>query len=179
MAILKKNRQEASQKRQSHQAILLLGGNLGNVLEIFGQAAHFFEQKGRLLSQSSVFKSEAWGMDDAPDFLNKVICVEIEFSPEELLEHALYVERTLGRERKEGKEGYSSRTIDIDILFFDDLVINTSDLIIPHPRLQERKFVLEPLCEIRPDLIHPVFHKTMEELNQEVDDNLRVEVYNE
>jgi 2-amino-4-hydroxy-6-hydroxymethyldihydropteridine diphosphokinase len=147
-----------------NEVYLCLGGNLGNCSATFAQVCALIEQTvGKVKKQSSLYQSQAWGMEGAPDFLNQVIMVETKVSEEKLLEILLEIEKKLGRERTETTT-YQSRLIDIDILFFNKKIIKTGTLEIPHPRLHLRKFVLEPLNEIAPNFIHPVINKSISEL---------------
>ncbi|HTA61264.1 MAG TPA: 2-amino-4-hydroxy-6-hydroxymethyldihydropteridine diphosphokinase [Bacteroidia bacterium] len=147
-----------------NEVYLCLGGNLGNCLVTFEQVCTLIEQTvGKVKKQSSLYQSQAWGMEGAPDFLNQVIMVETKISEEELLIFLLEIEKKLGRERTETTM-YQSRLIDIDVLFFNKKIIKTKTLEIPHPRLYLRKFVLEPLNEIAPNFIHPVLNKSISEL---------------
>jgi 2-amino-4-hydroxy-6-hydroxymethyldihydropteridine diphosphokinase len=148
-----------------NEAYLCLGGNLGNCLITFKEACGYIEQKvGKIKRYSSVYQSQAWGMSDAPDFYNQAIKLETKLSAQELISTLLGIEKILGRERAEQIQGYQNRIIDIDVLFFNDEVIKTNTLEIPHPRLHLRKFVLEPLHEIAPNYVHPLLHKSVSEL---------------
>lgn len=118
---------------------------------------------GNLVNLSSLYETEPWGFSSPNKFLNAAICIETEHSPEKCLAMAKAIEREMGRMKHEGA-GYEDRPIDIDILFYDDLVMNSETLTIPHPLIQNRDFVLRPLAEIAPDLTHPVFGKSIEEL---------------
>ena len=156
---------------------LLLGGNIGDTEMIFLKTISSLETNcGNILKKSSIYKSEAWGFKSESIFLNQVILVETNLKPEELLQKLLSIEKTMGRERGELK-GYSSRVIDIDILFYDDLIITGETLKIPHPLLHKRKFTLMPLNEIAPDYIHPLLLKSITELLMECDDKLNVTLY--
>jgi len=144
------------------KAILSIGGNLGNRLENISRTIDYIAQRiGTIIRRSSVYESEAWGFESEDRFLNMVVVVETSLSPETLLQEAHAIEALLLRQRT--GTGYASRTMDIDILFFNDEIINTPTLTIPHPRLHERRFVLAPLCEILPDMVHPVFRKSVKE----------------
>lgn len=148
-----------------NEAYLCLGGNLGNCFITFKEACGYIEQKvGKIKRYSSVYQSQAWGMDDAPDFYNQVIKLETKLKPEELMLVLLDIEKKMGRERLEQDNTYQNRIIDIDVLFFNDEGIKTNTLEIPHPRLHLRKFVLEPLNETAPNYIHPLLNKSITEL---------------
>ncbi len=123
---------------------------------------------GPFISVSSVYETEPWGFSHPTPFLNQLIISQTLLSPGEVISMVLEIESNLGRQRREGE--YSERTIDIDILFYDDLVINSKELIIPHPRLHERRFALEPLAELEPEFLHPVFNKTISRLLVECPD---------
>jgi len=123
--------------------------NLTNAMEIVSS------EVGVILSQSGFYNSKPWGFESDNDFLNMVVLVETNLSPLELLVKTQAIERNLGRTAKSG-EGYVDRLIDIDILLYDNLIIDQTMLKIPHPLIAERDFVLVPLVEIAPDLVHPV-----------------------
>jgi 2-amino-4-hydroxy-6-hydroxymethyldihydropteridine diphosphokinase len=142
---------------------LLLGSNLGNRHLFLKQAAQAIETGvGPITQYSSVYQTQAWGKTTEPDYLNQVLAVVTLLTPRQVLTAILTIEKQLGRERT---EKWGSRTIDIDILFYNDAVINEPDLVIPHPHLHQRKFVLEPLAEIAPALVHPVLKQTILQLN--------------
>lgn len=149
---------------------LLLGSNLGDREGILRDAGHHLEDRvGKLLCGSSVYETAPWGKPDQPDFLNQVLQIDTNLSPAELLRTVLSIENELGRSRS---EKWGSRIIDIDILFYNDLVIDEPGLTIPHPFLHERNFCLQPLFEIAPNLIHPLKHKTIQELLKDLTDIL-------
>lgn len=155
-----------------NKAYLLTGGNLGNRLDNLYKAADYMEQYcGKIICKSSVYETAAWGLEDQPDFYNQVLLINTALSARELISQLLTIENKMGRKR-EVKMG--PRTIDIDILFYNDSVINEPDLVIPHPRMQDRRFVLMPLAETAPDFIHPVFHKKISQLLLECADRLNV-----
>ncbi len=153
---------------------LLLGGNLGNKREIFAQAKQLISQQiGRVTGQTAIYETEPWGFESSDLFWNQVLEITTTLTPVEVLAQTQQIENTLGRIRK--SDQYVSRIIDIDILFIDDLVLQTEKLIIPHPRIQERRFALVPLCELVPALLHPVFEKTIAQLLNDCPDKLNVE----
>jgi 2-amino-4-hydroxy-6-hydroxymethyldihydropteridine diphosphokinase len=155
---------------------LLLGSNQGDPIFIFNQAKSDIETLiGKILCQSSVYETEAWGVTDQPNFLNLVLKVETALDPESVLELALTIEKNLGRVRL---ERWKERTIDIDLLYFNDLIINTKNLTIPHPEIQNRNFTLVPLCEIAGDLQHPILLKNQFELLKNCADRLKVTLVN-
>ena len=131
---------------------------------------------GTLVKKSSVYESEPWGFKAESAFLNQVIVVNSNKSPDEVLDELLSIERKMGRTRV-GK-GYSSRIVDIDILFYNDELINQENLVIPHPRIHMRRFTLEPLVELAPGFIHPLLNKTNKELLNDCDDLIKVWKYN-
>jgi 2-amino-4-hydroxy-6-hydroxymethyldihydropteridine diphosphokinase len=134
------------------------------------------EKIGEIDLLSSVYESQPWGFADEIYFLNQVVRVLTSLPAGELLKELLMIESSLGRKRIQG--GYHSRCIDIDILFLDDLVIQTRDLIIPHPRIQERRFVLVPMAEIANDFIHPGLKCNIAELLDLCNDRSEVRLYN-
>ena len=113
-----------------HLTYLSLGSNLGNRKNSLKKARSFLKEFGEIKKESSIIETKAWGKIDQPDFLNQVILIETELSPQELLQNCQNIENKLGRERK---EKWGERTIDIDILFYDDLVLDEKNLQIPHP----------------------------------------------
>lgn len=152
---------------------LLLGGNLGNKKVIFESVLSSLAEKvGMIENCSSVYETEPWGFQSDDLFWNQVIIMETNLSPEDALASTKQIEQILGRVRKEDR--YSSRIIDIDLLFYNDLIYQTSGLELPHPRLAERRFVLAPLAEIAPDLIHPVLQKPVWQMLEECPDHLGV-----
>jgi 2-amino-4-hydroxy-6-hydroxymethyldihydropteridine diphosphokinase len=145
------------------KVFLGLGTNMGNRAENLSKAVKSIEiEIGRVLKASSVYETEPWGFHSEEQFLNMVVGVETELTPSALMTKILFIETLLGRER--GKKQYVSRVIDIDILLYEDQIIQEKNLIIPHPLMHERRFVLEPLFEIETDLVHPVFGKSIKEL---------------
>ncbi len=155
------------------RVFLGLGSNLGTRDQNLRQAMEkIMEFIGPVIRISSVYETEPWGFWSEDQFLNLVVEVETDLKPSGLLGRLLMIESLLGRLR-EGK-GYKSRTIDIDILFYGKQVINKGDLKIPHARLHERRFVLVPLVEIAPDLVHPVLKKNMTTLLEECNDKGKV-----
>jgi 2-amino-4-hydroxy-6-hydroxymethyldihydropteridine diphosphokinase len=144
-------------------AFLILGGNVGDRAAILQEAEFLLEENEIIVKQtSSVYETAAWGMENASEFLNKVVEVETKLDPHELLECCLNVEKRLGRTRT--SVTYESRTIDIDILFFNTEVIQSPSLTIPHPRMHSRRFALLPMMEINADYQHPSLQKTIKEL---------------
>ena len=145
-----------------NKAYLLTGGNTGLRAENLAKAATAIEANtGRILAISSIYETAAWGNTQQPAFLNQVLLIETKFSAAELLAAVLDIESSMGRVRR---LKYDPRVIDIDILFFNTDIIEQPGLEVPHPRLQDRRFVLEPLVEIAPHYIHPVLNKTVFEL---------------
>lgn len=144
-----------------HIIYLALGSNLGNRLANLKQAVTALSPQMEVKAKSHVYETPPWGYEDQPRFLNQVIKVKSYLEPEPLLKHLRRLEVTLGR-----KVSFQNgpRLIDIDILFYDDLILNTASLVIPHPRLHERGFVLLPLMDIDPDLVHPANKKSVREM---------------
>jgi len=153
-------------------AYLLMGGNIGDRIFYLQNAQKFVEQEcGAIVKYSSIYETAAWGMTGQPSFYNRVIEISTKFSPEILMQSLLSIEEKMGRKRllKNGP-----RTIDIDILLMNDLIINTNLLIIPHPRLAERKFALAPLAEVAGNIIHPILKKSIQQLLNDCKDELDV-----
>jgi len=147
---------------------LCLGSNLGQREEYFFKVMQEIEERiGPILARSAFYETEAWGYESKNKFLNACIAVRTELSPVDCLLHLKESENRLGRLKSPGN-GYSDRVIDVDILFYDDLIMNDQELVIPHPRMHERSFVLIPLSEIAPDFIHPVLKKSIKTLLGEI-----------
>lgn len=158
-------------------AYLCLGGNLGQREEnLKGAVSQLSRYAGKIIRVSKVYETEAWGVSDQPPYLNLCLQLETELSASELMHLALDIEKKSGRRRVEANQ-YAPRTLDIDILFYNSETIHTEDLIIPHPRLHSRKFVLLPLNDIAPDFVHPVLNKTVSGLLNELSDHLSVKPY--
>ena len=153
-------------------AFLLTGGNLGNRLQNLERAASLIEENcGDILQLSSVYQTAAWGFTNQPDFYNQAIALQTLLQPDVLMQALLDIEKIMGRERS---FKMAPRIIDIDILLIGELVYQSQLVTVPHPRLAERRFVLTPLAEIAGSIIHPVFHKTINELLVDCKDELTV-----
>ncbi|MFD1255872.1 2-amino-4-hydroxy-6-hydroxymethyldihydropteridine diphosphokinase [Mucilaginibacter terrae] len=154
---------------------LLLGSNLGNRHLFLKQAAAYIEaQAGSIVQYSGIYETKSWGKTDAPDYLNQVLLINTVLKPLALLNKLLEIELLLGRKRD---EKWGSRTVDIDILFYDNQIINEPELTVPHPQLHNRRFTLVPLVEIAPEWIHPVLQKALIKLYNELKDDLQVKKY--
>jgi|SRR5437763_5443517 len=132
------------------EVLLGLGGNVGEVRATLDRAVELLCEAGKLRAQSSDFRTPPWGVEDQPAFINRCALIEIELSPRALLSRALAVERTLGRDRSRERR-WGPRPIDIDLLSYDDLVMDEPGLTLPHPHWAERAFVVVPLAEIVPE----------------------------
>ncbi len=180
------------------EVYILLGSNRGDRLDYLTSALRMISiQAGLIVRKSAVYESAPWGFDDSTNFLNQVVEIETKLPPEELLEQLLTIESRLGRIRPfnacgcsipSGLDGfsdqnpgsrhsdnlYASRTIDLDILFYGDRLVFTDNLMIPHPRLHERRFTLVPLNEIAPGLVHPLLKKKISTLLGECRDQAKI-----
>lgn len=145
---------------------LALGTNLGDRMKNLEQAVKLLEEHGVYPRRKShVYETEPYGLKNQPPFLNLVLEVETRLSPHELLDLVLYIEKLLGRERK---EKWGPRKIDIDILFYGNLIVRTENLVIPHYDLQNRDFFLRPFLDIEPEYVHPVLEKRISEMYKEL-----------
>ena len=153
-------------------AHLLIGGNLGNRKENLSKAVLLINERcGSLTRSSSIYETEAWGNTDQPSFLNQALEISTSLSAQQLMRKVLRIEEEMGRVRK---EKLGPRIIDIDILLFENEIHDLRFLKIPHPEMQNRRFVLVPLAEIDSTLQHPVLKKSIAELLEECPDNLEV-----
>ena len=158
--------------QRMNSAYLITGGNMGHREDQLSYAAKLIEERcGSIIDRSSIFETAAWGKTNQENFLNQALVLETTLNPRDLLNEILYIENLMGRDRV---EKYGPRIIDIDIIFFNHQKIKENGLVIPHPEMSRRRFVLEPLNEVIPAYIHPVFFKTVNELLQQCDDTLPV-----
>lgn len=149
--------------KELHQVLLLLGSNQGNLKALLHRAiCEISLTIGEIVTISSVFFSKSWGYDDN-NYANQVVLLRSSLSPMEILKHTQKIEKQLGRTKKTTTH-YTARPIDIDILFYDNEIIENATLTIPHPRLHLRNFTLVPLCEIAPKWIHPILKKDVQTL---------------
>lgn len=156
-----------------HQLFLGTGGNLGNKRANSDKVyTHIQNELGTILKCSQIYETAPWGFESDDLFWNQVLLVETQFSPLEALERIAKIEAFFGRKRT--GERYASREMDIDILYFDDLVLETESLTIPHLQIANRLFVLVPLAEIAPEFVHPVLKLTSVEMLSVCDDNSEV-----
>ena len=145
-----------------------------------GDTRHYLEQAialidnriGAVTAKSAIYQSEPWGLECDQWFLNQVVIAETELEPHIVLERCLQIETELGRTRS--GNGYEPRTIDIDIIFFGGQIIRQPDLQVPHPLMHRRNFVLQPMCDVAADFVHPVIGKTVRQLADECDDKSAV-----
>lgn len=154
-------------------AHLSLGTNLGNKIENLNTALLKLSQFGTIQKVSSVYQTPPWGFK-SDDFYNIALTLFTSLTANELLIKLLAIEKELGRIRKENTIGYAARPLDIDIIFFNDEIIATETLIIPHPRMQDRKFVLIPLLEILTTYTHPFLKVTLEKLSENCKDKSEI-----
>ncbi|MFP3859824.1 MAG: 2-amino-4-hydroxy-6-hydroxymethyldihydropteridine diphosphokinase [Bacteroidales bacterium] len=156
---------------------LLLGSNQGNREKYLQDAESMIEERiGSIIKRSSVYETEPWGFNDKRYFLNQVLVVNTDQAPLQILDNINKIESELGRKRTHSGH-YSNRLIDIDILFYGNQLLSSEELSIPHPLIQERRFVLLPMEEIAPDFEHPQLRKTISLLLKECADQLEVRKY--
>ena len=147
---------------------LSIGSNKGNRSILINKAIDEIEKKvGIIISRSSIYQSKSWGFD-SNDFYNLCLLIDTYIEPKSLLINLKKIEKSMGREDIDGS--YSDRFIDIDILFYDNIIIDSEDLKIPHPKIEIRKFVLVPMLEIADDYVHPILNKKIKELDNECSD---------
>ena len=160
-----------------HSVYLLLGGNIDDRFYYLENAISLLNKKvGKTIALSHIVESEPWGFSHENKFINQVVYISTKLNPENLLLVTKEIEISLGRVRN--SNGYEARTIDIDILFYDKLIYESDNLVIPHPRLHLRNFTLFPLKEIAIDFYHPVLNKTIGELYNECVDDCKAVVLN-
>lgn len=151
-----------------HNIILHLGSNLGLRHQYLLKARHLLsEHLGKELASSACYETSAWGVEDQSAFLNIALHFQTQLTPQQALKLVLGIENEIGRQRI---QKWGERCIDIDIIFYDDQIIDEEHLIIPHPWMQERRFVLIPLIDIIPDWVHPALGKTVEQMLQQCTD---------
>lgn len=159
-------------KEEKKLLTLALGSNLGDRRGSLTKAEKLISQNiGSIIKKSSLYETAPWGFADQPFFLNCVLEVETTLKPTEIIHRILKIEKVMGRKRTFKN---AARIIDIDILFYNDLILKRTNLTIPHPAIQQRRFILEPLREMIPDRIHPVLQKKISQLAQECTDPLEV-----
>ena len=155
-----------------HSVYLLTGSNQGNRKEQLERSITELElQAGAIVKASAMYETEAWGIEGLPAHLNQALLLQTTLSPAELLSIIQGIENKLGRIRQ---QKWGVRAIDIDIIYFDNLILNHPELVIPHPLMQQRNFVLAPLAEIAPDFIHPILLQTNKQLLEISEDKLAV-----
>ena len=163
----------------SESVFILLGSNLGERQLLVNQACGMMEERcGKIVAKSRLYESEPWGFKSEHWFLNQVVVLNTEMSPDDLMDTLLSIEKDLGRDRSTPHEGYVSRPMDLDILYWgNDLVVEKQHVIVPHPRLHKRRFTLLPLCDVAPDYVHPILKKTNRQLLEECDDSGIVNIF--
>ncbi|APH15344.1 2-amino-4-hydroxy-6-hydroxymethyldihydropteridine diphosphokinase [Clostridium sporogenes] len=145
-----------------HTAYVAFGSNIGEKENYIKRALEKIEEREiKIIKVSPIYETEPYGVLDQDSFLNGVVKIETNLTPENLIEVLLDIERQLDRVRE---RRWGPRTIDLDIIFYDDLIINEKDLVIPHKDMENREFVLKPLCDIDENFIHPVLKKSVREL---------------
>lgn len=158
-----------------NSAYLILGGNMGNRVKNLETACIFITQRaGTVIQKSAYYQTAAWGNTEQPDFLNQVLLLHTSLAAPALMPVLLNIESLMGRVRNKKND---PRIIDIDLLLYNDEIYQQPQLTVPHPQLQNRRFVLAPLNELAPQLVHPVLHKTIAQLLIECPDTLDVKKF--
>jgi len=161
--------------KRVNKVTLLLGCNIGErLLNLEKAEQEISVLLGKIIQRSSVYETAPWGNTSQGNFLNSVIVIESFYSANEIMTKIIFIEEAMGRVRT---KKWEARVIDIDILFFNDEIISTENLTVPHPGLHLRKFTLIPLVELMPSFIHPVFKKTVTELLSDLNDPLEVKKF--
>ena len=151
------------------ESVLSLGSNIGNRMQFLTQAKKAIQKKaGVILKESNIYETEPWGVKNQDFYLNQIISLQTKLSPESLLSILQEIEKDLGRERL---VPFGPRTIDIDILYYCNQILESKNLKIPHPFIQKRRFILVPLSEILPQMVHPLLNKTNIRLLEELEDD--------
>lgn len=157
-----------------HYCLIGLGSNMGEKVRLISEAVAIIAQLGTIEKLSSLYKTQPWGNEAQDFFLNMVLTMKTGFEPRDLLGKLMQIEAVIGKEKK---KHWGPRKIDLDILYFGQKIILDNSLIIPHPFLHLRNFVLVPMNEIAPDFLHPIFRKTTKELLEQCPDDSKVEMY--
>lgn len=159
-----------------NKVFILLGTNLGNRKENLRTALmNITENCGTIILRSNIYETDPWGFETEHFFLNQVVQIETSFNPNELLDKLLIIESQMGRERL--TKGYSSRKIDLDILYFNSEIIQSEKLTIPHPRMHERNFTMTPMAEIAPNFVHPVLKISQQQILNKIVDKKSVRTF--
>lgn len=155
-----------------NKVFIITGGNIGDRKKNLETAEKMIEEQiGNIIQTSKIYETDAWGINDQPSFYNQVFIVETNFSADEVIKKILKIEEEMGRMRTIKN---AARNIDIDILFFNDDIVNEQNLTIPHPQIANRRFVLMPLNEIASKKNHPIYNKSVAQLLAECKDELKV-----
>ena len=157
-----------------HEVVLVIGGNQGDRPGLIREARDLLSKTGEIVKASSIYETQPWGHASEGDYLNQALVVETEKSPQDFILFSQKIENDLGRIRD---QSWGNRTMDIDLIYYDDGIYQEKNLVIPHPLIAERKFVLVPLVEILPDYLHPVFRLSNRELLQRCRDESHVEIF--
>lgn len=162
-----------------HRVFLSLGSNLGDKRKNIQLVKGEIELKiGKIINNGGLYETEPWGFESEHWFLNTVIEIETDLNALEVLDKCLCIEKGMGRIRNSSKGVYIARVIDIDLLFYDNDIINLPELIVPHPHIQNRNFVLYPLADISETYVHPKLNKSIMELVKDCPDNTQIKKLN-
>ncbi len=157
------------EKEKKHNVYLGLGSNLGDRGENLDNAIDYIEERiGEVIATSAFYITEPVGFESTNQFLNAACRVETKLTPLEVLQATQWIEKKMGRDVKSQDQRYTDRIIDIDVLLYEDVILDSADLKLPHPHIQERTFVLFPLAEIAGEYMHPILHKTINQLKDAI-----------
>jgi len=160
--------------KDNEEVYISLGSNKGDRFKALRSAVNAIKAFAQVEDASPIYETPPWGFNSKQEFLNAVVKIKTNLDPEKLLDRLLELEKEQGRYREIDMVGYQDRTIDLDILFYGKQIVQQKNLFIPHPRLEKRMFILKPLCDIAPNLYHPVIKRTIKQLLESTNDKTEI-----